>query len=107
MSETRQPWELTDEEVAEAKRKARQPWRAEIARWCRGERRRWPYLRDFEDAAIASAAVQKVAEWMEAHDIASRRTFVGTPAEEADVLLDKGDLWVDRLDWQALKGVSK
>ncbi len=72
-------WELTDEEIDKA-------------------------VRDEDEYqcamhAIATAAQRKMVEWLEKNDI-TKREFQGERANEADVLLEKGDLWVDRIDWE-------
>ena len=55
-------------------------------------------LHEFEDRAIAKAAVKKVVEWIE-----DRGIVASPPIPDINFKLESGDLWLSKHDWQTLK----
>ena len=59
------------------------------------------------DIAVARAAEVHLIDWLQRHDIASRRIFNNNTEQETNVLLERGDLWIDRLDWQSVRAAAE
>jgi hypothetical protein len=97
VSETRQPWELTDDGIAAALNAEAKVPRPGHHAWTADD---ITHL----DRAIASAAVQKVGQWVEGINV---NTCPGN-ADPQDCLLPIGcyQCWLQYIT-QALKGVSK
>ena len=98
-------WKLTDEELRDTSKVAADKWleqppaTSDEAGWVQAIDEAQRSLTLAVRRAIADAAVRKVVEWLEKENASD--LYVST--REVPSWISKGDLFVIRMDWQALK----